>query len=67
MVRTLRLLRWKWQNRRRAWVVKSKTYVASHDGIVGMFTTRRAAERWASTATPPVTDAVIEEWCVGVR
>lgn len=63
-MRTIRLLRWKWNHRTHAWVLRSETYLDKHGDIVGVFRTKRAAYRWAETATPPVLDAVIEEWLI---
>ncbi len=47
----------------KVWVLRSKTYLPDSE-VVGLFQTRLAAERWAADATPPVGDAVIEEWAV---
>lgn len=62
-MRTLRMLAWRWHHRRRAWVLRSKTYRTDSE-VVGVYASKRAAQRYLACCTPPVADAVIEEWCV---
>lgn len=64
-MKTFRLIRWRWQNRRRAYVLRSDTY--TDDTVVGVFHSRKAAEQYRDHAVPPVIDGRIDEWCVASR
>ena len=66
MIGSLRLLRWRWQHRRHAWALRSKTYLDDSE-LVGLYSNRKAAERYLAHCVPPIPDAVIEEWCLASK